>query len=523
MLRQAIFSILDHSLRRNADQERVIGTLLGTRSEDGGEVEVRSAFAVGHSEAEDQVEVDMEYHKQMLALHLKANPREVLVGWYATASELNTFSALIQNFYSGQGDGTWPHPAVHLTVSTEAGKDLETRAYISAPVGVTAERAADSAAFIPVPYELRYGEADKSGLEVIANAKDAEDRSTTVMSDVEALERAIEEVLAMIDRVSRYVESVIDEEAPASTAMGQFLLNALALAPKVEPADIERDLYVSSYVPRPFDGGSFTDFSQQQPHPGRPGRLLPGQHYSHTDGAVQPASNRPTHSRRRRGHWYLRRGPAQPARRQGWPPAAPGARCPRGGPRIKGYNDGKMMHEVTNFPVEPQFSSLMFVTSRSLPYFHIMVRFLLCLYLPFFLFLFLISFAPPHPYSLPFCETGQKTFEHTSSALSHFPAFLSFHGLSEVLAALVRKSKSTVAYQSRSRFSSDRVDCLGNGGGGVLHDKQIWPAAEDMLRSRILRAPWTRSHEVASYLGAAFSYDEMDIKMLEPEYCFVID
>ncbi|KAJ5587881.1 JAB1/Mov34/MPN/PAD-1 [Penicillium hispanicum] len=237
---QAIFSILDHSLRRNADQERVIGTLLGTRSEDG-EVEVRSAFAVGHSEAEDQVEVDMEYHKQMLALHLKANPREVLVGWYATASELNTFSALIQNFYSGQGDGTWPHPAVHLTVSTEPGKDLETRAYISAPVGVTAERAADSAAFIPVPYELRYGEADKSGLEAIANAKDVEERSAAITTDVEALERAIEEVLAMIDRVARYVESVIDEEAPASTAMGQFLLNALALAPKVEPADIERD------------------------------------------------------------------------------------------------------------------------------------------------------------------------------------------------------------------------------------------------------------------------------------------
>lgn len=207
---------------------------------------MRSAFAVGHSEAEDQVEVDMEYHKQMLALHLKANPREVLVGWYATASELNTFSALIQNFYSGQGDGTWPHPAVHLTVSTAPGKDLETRAYISAPVGVTAERAADSAAFIPVPYELRYGEADKSGLEAIANAKDAEDRTTSIATDVEGLERAIEEVLSMIDRVSRYVESVIDEEAPASTAMGQFLLNALALAPKVDPADIEKDLYVSS-------------------------------------------------------------------------------------------------------------------------------------------------------------------------------------------------------------------------------------------------------------------------------------
>jgi translation initiation factor 3 subunit F len=82
-------------------------------------------------------------------------------------------------------------------------------------------------------------------LETIANAKDVDSRTTTILSDVEALERAIEEVLSMIDRVSRYVESVMDEEAPASTALGQFLLNTLALAPKFETADIERDLYAS--------------------------------------------------------------------------------------------------------------------------------------------------------------------------------------------------------------------------------------------------------------------------------------
>lgn len=243
---QAIFSILDHSLRRNADQERVIGTLLGVRSEEGQEVEIRNCFAVGHTETQEQVEVDMDYQKQMLALHLKANPKEVLVGWYATSAELNTFSALIQNFYGGQGDGTWPYPAVHLTVSTEAGKDIETRTYISAPVGVTMERAADSAAFVPVPHEIRYGEADKSGLELISGAKDTPDRTANVLTDIESLERAIEEVLGMLDRVSKYVEAVIEEEAPPSSALGQFLLNALALAPKVDPADIERDLYIDA-------------------------------------------------------------------------------------------------------------------------------------------------------------------------------------------------------------------------------------------------------------------------------------
>ncbi|KAF2086098.1 eukaryotic translation initiation factor 3 subunit F [Saccharata proteae CBS 121410] len=238
---QAIFSILDHSLRRNVDQERVIGTLLGTRSEDGTEIEIRNCYAVPHTETQEQVEVDMDYQKQMLALHLRANPREVLVGWYATSAELNTFSALIQNFYGQQGDGTWPHPAVHLTVSTEAGKDIEARTYISAPIGVTAERAADSCSFIQVPHEIKYGEAEKSGLELISGAKDREDRTQPILTDIESLERAIEQVLEMLERVSNYVNNVLDEEAQPSSALGQFLMNALSLAPKVDAADIERD------------------------------------------------------------------------------------------------------------------------------------------------------------------------------------------------------------------------------------------------------------------------------------------
>jgi len=52
---QAPLSILDHSLRRNADRERVIGTLLGVRNEDGAEVEIINCFAVRHNESQEQV------------------------------------------------------------------------------------------------------------------------------------------------------------------------------------------------------------------------------------------------------------------------------------------------------------------------------------------------------------------------------------------------------------------------------------------------------------------------------------
>lgn len=75
----ALFSILDHYLRRTDAQERVIGTLLGTRTDT--EIEVHNCFAVLHSETSEQVAVDMEYHRTMYELHHKVNPKEVIVGW----------------------------------------------------------------------------------------------------------------------------------------------------------------------------------------------------------------------------------------------------------------------------------------------------------------------------------------------------------------------------------------------------------------------------------------------------------
>ena len=177
----------------------------------------------------------------MLALHLRANPKEVLVGWYATSSELNTFSALIQNHYGSQGEGTFPYPAVHITVASQPGKDVEIRTYISSPVGVTPERAADSAAFIPVPFTINYTDADRSGIDAIQSAKYSESRTASLLTDIESLENSIQDTISMLDRVAKYVENVIEEEEEPSTALGQFLLNTLALAPKVDPAEIERD------------------------------------------------------------------------------------------------------------------------------------------------------------------------------------------------------------------------------------------------------------------------------------------
>ncbi|KAK9380548.1 uncharacterized protein V2V93DRAFT_370993 [Kockiozyma suomiensis] len=237
---QSLFSILDHTLRRNEDQERVIGSLLGTRSDDGTEIEIKSSFAVPHVESDAQVEIDMEYHKTMYNLHHKANPKEILVGWYATSLELNAFSALIQNFYSSVSDGTYPHPAVHLTMQADPHSEISVQTYISTSVGVIPDKISESCLFVPVPHELRYAEAERSGLELIATAKNEESRETSLVNDISNLERSIEQVLDMLDRVSTYVASVIDGGNQGSVAIGKFLLQNLSLAPKIDAEELEK-------------------------------------------------------------------------------------------------------------------------------------------------------------------------------------------------------------------------------------------------------------------------------------------
>lgn len=78
-----IASILTHHSRRPEESTapRVIGTLMGSRSESGQEIDVRSSFAVPHSEDETQIAVDMPFQQGMMDLLSKNGTKEQIVGW----------------------------------------------------------------------------------------------------------------------------------------------------------------------------------------------------------------------------------------------------------------------------------------------------------------------------------------------------------------------------------------------------------------------------------------------------------
>ncbi|KAG5648835.1 hypothetical protein DXG03_000184 [Asterophora parasitica] len=219
----ALFSILDHYLRRTDTQDRVIGTLLGTRTEN--EVEVRSSFAVLHSETSEQVAVDMEYHRAMYELHHKVNPKEVIVGWYSTGSNLNTYSALIQNFYSQE---TAPNQAIHLAINTgvDGTEQAGVQAYVSSPVGVFPKP--ENCVFVPIPVDLQFHDAERSGIDLLTKTA-ASTNSTTnqPVSDLEILEQSITTVQDMLDRVLSYVQAVLSGEKKGDPAIGRYLMDTL--------------------------------------------------------------------------------------------------------------------------------------------------------------------------------------------------------------------------------------------------------------------------------------------------------
>ncbi|KAJ2779868.1 hypothetical protein H4R18_003761 [Coemansia javaensis] len=227
-----LFSILDHYLRRNESQDRVIGTLLGVRSDDGRVVEVRSCFAVPHFETDEEIQVDMEHHGAMFALHKRANAREQIVGWYATGAALSKYAALIQDFYSREAA---PFSAIHMVMDTALTDGrLGIQCLQGSAIGVGAHP--ENCLFLPLPYELQYPDAELAALQAAADSAEAPGGVAALISDMDQLEKTIDELRAMLARVSAYVDSVCAGTAAPNNVVGKYLVDMLAVVPKIDPS-----------------------------------------------------------------------------------------------------------------------------------------------------------------------------------------------------------------------------------------------------------------------------------------------
>lgn len=265
-----LLSILDHHTRRQNGEGRVIGTLLGRR--DGEKVEVTNCFAVPHAERDEEVAIGKDFNRQMLALHLRANRNETVVGWYATAFPtdgdgnemddansrcLANTSSLIHEFYTGECEDAGMDSPVHLVVDTSLVTDtIGLKGYVSSSITLSGEPLANM--FHEVRLTLKSSESERIVVDEMirsmsVNAAPASEEKKQEPSN--SLQVSLEKLLAMLETASEYVGKVVAGELEADDVVGNQIADTLSSVPRIRPEvfdkmfnDSMQDLLMVSYL-----------------------------------------------------------------------------------------------------------------------------------------------------------------------------------------------------------------------------------------------------------------------------------
>jgi len=253
-----VFHILDHHTRRQEAGSRVIGTLLGRRT-DSTTAEITNVFSVPHAERGDEVAIGKDFNRTMLSLHTRTNRREIVVGWYATTASsassdsdsssnlLPDTSSLIHEFYAGEADDGDP---IHLVVDTRLAKgndNIPIRAYRSVPIVIQGEHLGNL--FHEVRLSLHSNEPETICLhEMIASNRpsaadeDGENGNKDLPppSSDDALQVSMEKLDSLLASALKYVDSVVEGKIPADAETGRLLADTLATVPRVRPDVFDR-------------------------------------------------------------------------------------------------------------------------------------------------------------------------------------------------------------------------------------------------------------------------------------------
>ena len=229
-------------------------------------MEVTNCFAVPHAERGDEVAIGKDFNRQMLALHLRANRHETVVGWYATAfpndenksndthsSDNNvdtTFqciadtSSLIHEFYATECDENVVDTPIHLVVDTSLINDsIALRAYKSTAITLKGEPLANM--FHELKLVLKSTESERIVVDrMIRSSQQAstKEKNTSTSAhhdlmgnDVYKVQLSMEKLLEMLEKVSSYVNQVVDGKIPPDDALGRRIADTLSTVPRVRP------------------------------------------------------------------------------------------------------------------------------------------------------------------------------------------------------------------------------------------------------------------------------------------------
>lgn len=74
---------------------------------------------------------------------------------------------------------------------------------------------------------------------MLASAKSNENRTASLISDMDHLEIAISKLQEMLERISKYVDSVVDGSVQPNNAIGRYIMDTVSVVPKIDSTSFE--------------------------------------------------------------------------------------------------------------------------------------------------------------------------------------------------------------------------------------------------------------------------------------------
>ena len=216
--------------RRDEGQDFVIGTLLGT--EENGVVTISSSFPVPHTEVEDQIALNTDFHGTMLALQQRVLPKQTVVGWYSTGESVTENTTLFHQFY-GQDVERPVHLLLDLGLNE---RRMSCKAYVSAGLSLGQERL--GTVFRDIRLSVLNGDSDRVGIDNLVKmtsasqeAGSAAGSSSSSADAYESVEITVKKLLGTLDGVVEYVDKVVKGSQTAEPETVRLLQQVCARAP----------------------------------------------------------------------------------------------------------------------------------------------------------------------------------------------------------------------------------------------------------------------------------------------------
>lgn len=228
----------DNSGDEKVSTTRLIGTLLGTYSEDGN-VTIKTAYIVPHKEEDGDLIFEESFHFSTYQLYKRSNLDLQVVGWFSTSDVLDLSTGLLHEFYSKNSSNS-PQILLTLNHKNENGEIISPviKTYISGPVGLpnTSTLAhslgldkSGAYAFTEITNNVVYSKNELTTLKFINKAAKSENQLTNVTSDDELkqLDNSLSNISDMIKILSDYSDRASKGEIKGDETIGKLLLSTL--------------------------------------------------------------------------------------------------------------------------------------------------------------------------------------------------------------------------------------------------------------------------------------------------------